>query len=238
MTIPLQINTLLFDLDGTLTYQYPTSLDIMFTLLDERQIPLMATAHRDTLQYVFRYWANSDELTHDMEKYGKFSEEHWVQYLKRKLIAAGLNDIQAADLAPILQPIIVERYQPDKMVLEDVKPTLKNLRTQGYTMGLVTNRSAPVDEELEKYGFIPYFDFYFAAGEIDIWKPDPGIFEHALYLAGSDPEETTYIGDNFLTDVVGARNAGLHPILYDPRNTFPDADCQVITKIGSLCSQM
>ena len=58
MTIPLHITTLLFDLDGTLTHQYPTSLDILFTILDEHQIPLMATAHRDTLQFVYRYWAN------------------------------------------------------------------------------------------------------------------------------------------------------------------------------------
>jgi len=238
MTIPLQINTLIFDLDGTLTYQYPTSLDIMFTLLDEHKIPVSATAHRDTLQYVFQYWANSEEFINDMESYGKFSEEHWVQYLKRKLMAAGLTDIQAAELAPDFQPIIVERYQPDKMVLEDVKPTLKKLRAQGYTMGLVTNRSDPVNEELEEYGFTPYFDFYFAAGEIDIWKPDPGIFEHALFLAGSSPEESTYIGDNYYTDIVGARSAGLHPILYDPRSIFPDADCQVIRKISELCSQI
>ena len=238
MTIPLQINTLLFDFDGTLTYQYPTSLDVLFTILDERRIPLMATAHRETLQFVYQYWANSNEVAQDMEMYGEFTADFWVQYLQRKLRAAGMTELQAADLAPVLQPIVEERHQPAKMVLEDVKPTLKNLRTQGYTMGLVTNRSAPVNEELEEYGFIPYFDFYFTAGEINIWKPEPGIFEHALYLAGSSPEETAYIGDNYYTDVVGAQNAGLHPILYDPRNTFPDVDCQVITKIGSLCSHM
>ena len=90
MTIPPQINTLIFDLDGTLTYQYPTSLDIMFTLLDEHQIPIRATAHRETLQYVFQYWANSDEFTHDKEKYGKFSEEHWVQYLPVGLTVASM----------------------------------------------------------------------------------------------------------------------------------------------------
>jgi HAD superfamily hydrolase (TIGR01549 family) len=236
MTIPHQINTLFFDLYGTLTYLYPTSLYFMFTLLDERNFVFKTTAHRETLRYIFQYWANSEELAQDIDKFGKFSDDHWVHYLKRKLIAAGISAPEAADLAPELQPILIERYQPEKQILEDVKPTLKKLRSQGYTMGLVTNRSDPVNEELEEYGFIPYFDFYFAAGEIDVWKPDPGIFEHALYLAGSNPEETTYIGDNFYTDIVGARNANLYPILYDPRSTFPEADCQVIRKIGELCS--
>lgn len=238
MTIPMQINTLLFDLDGTLTYQHPSSLDVLFTIMDEHDIPLMASAHRETLQFVYQYWANSYAVAQDMEMYGEFTPDFWVHYLKRKLWAAGMTELMATDLAPVLQPILEKRYHPVKMVLEDVKPTLKKLRTQGYTMGLVTNRSAPVDEELEEYGFIPYFDFYFAAGEIDTWKPDPGVFEHAMYLAGSSPDETTYIGDNYYTDVVGARNAGIYPILFDPRNTFPDADCQVITKIGSLSSQI
>ena len=236
MTIPLQINTLLFDLDGTLTFQHPSSLDILFTILDEHKIPLMATAHRDTLQFVYQYWANSEDVAQDMEIYGEFTDNFWIQYLKRKLWAAGLTELQALDLAPIIQPILRERHQPVKMVSEDVKPTLKKLRSFGYIMGLVTNRSAPVDEELEEYGFLPYFDFYFTAGEIKSWKPDPEIFEHALFLAGSTPEETTYIGDNYYTDILGARNSGLYPILFDPRNTFPDADCQVITRIGSLCA--
>jgi FMN phosphatase YigB (HAD superfamily) len=238
MPIPLQITTLLFDLDGTLTYQLPSSLDSLFTLLDEYDIPLMATAHRETLQFVYRYWANSEEVADDLQMYGEFTQEFWVHYLKRKLWAAGLPEDQALDLAPKLLPILDERHQPVKMVLDDVKPTLKKLRTQGYTMGLVTNRSEPVKKELEEFGFIPFFDFFFAAGEINAWKPDPAIFEHAIFLAGSNPEETTYIGDNYYTDVVGARNAGLYPILYDPRNTFPDADCQVINWISDLCTHM
>ncbi len=238
MTIPLQINTILFDFDGTLTYQSPTSLDIMFTLLDEQKIPIADTAQRRTLQFVYQYWANSDDLVQDIDMFGKFSPDYWVQYLSRKLVAAGLAEEQAADLSPVLQPLLEERYQPKKMVLDDVKPTLKKLKNQGYVLGLVTNRSDPVDEELEEYGFIPFFDFYFAAGEIDIWKPDPGIFEHALNLAGSKSEESTYIGDNYYTDVIGARNAGIYPILYDPRSVFPDADCQVITRISNLSSQI
>jgi len=238
MTIPMHIKTLIFDLDGTLIHQHPSSLDILFTILDEHDIPLMATAHRETLQFIFQYWANPDQVDQDLKRYGEFTDEFWANYLKRKLRAAGLNDLQVADLAPLIQPILHERYQPENTVLDDVKPTLKNLRSQGYTMGLVSNRSNPVDEIMEELGFKPYFDFCFTAGEINSWKPDLQIFEHAIFLASSTQEETAYIGDNYYTDIVGARNAGLHPILYDPRNTFPDADCQVITMIGSLCSHM
>jgi len=238
MTIPLHITTLLFDLDGTLTHQHPTSLDVLFTILDEHLIPIMATAHRSTLQFIYQYWANSDEFIQDIEMYGDFTEQFWIHYLKRKLWAAGLTELQAANLAPIIQPELDERYQPEKMVLDDVRPTLKSLRGKGYLMGLVSNRSISIEEEVDELGFLPYFDFCFAAGDVNSWKPAAGIFEHALYLAESSPENTAYIGDNYYTDILGARAVGIYPILFDPRNTFPDADCQVITKIGNLVAEM
>jgi FMN phosphatase YigB (HAD superfamily) len=238
MTIPLQITTLLFDLDGTLAVQQPSSVDVLFSHLEEHQIPLQEDAFRRTLQFVYRYWANSVDVAEDLATYGDFTGAFWLQYLKRKIQAAGLPETQAADLAVIIQPAIEGGEQPEKVVLDDVKPTLKALRTQGYNMGLVTNRSSSIAEEVEGMGFSPYFDFFYSASDVNSWKPDAGIFEHALYLSQSCPEETAYIGDNYYTDVIGALNNGLYPILYDPHNVFPDAGCQVITRISDLCSQM
>jgi predicted HAD superfamily phosphohydrolase YqeG len=42
------------------------------------------------------------------------------------------------------------------------------------------------------------------------------------------------VGDNYFADVVGARNAGIQPILIDPVNLFPEADCVVIDTISDL----
>jgi HAD superfamily hydrolase (TIGR01549 family) len=236
MTIPLYINTLFFDFDGTLAHQQPSSLDVLFTILDEHGIPLMAAAHRDTMQFIYQYWGKSDQVNKDLKEFGEFTHEFWIHYLEKNLLAAGLPESEASKIAPIIQPIFNERYQPVKAILDDVKPTLRSLRTSRYSLGLISNRSNPIDDELEELGFTSYFDFYFTAGEIDSWKPDQEVFEHGLYLAGSLAEETAYIGDNYYTDIVGAKNAGLYPILYDPRNIFPDADCQVITNISDLCS--
>jgi putative hydrolase of the HAD superfamily len=238
MTIPLQINTLLFDLDGTLIHHHPSSLDVLFTVLDEHNVPLLVSAHRDTLEFIYRYWANSEELQQDLQIHGELTEEFWLHYLKRKMWAAGLTEFQTDALAESVQQRFDELYKPEVVIDEGVHPTLKALRRQGYKMGLVSNRSRSVDEEIMELGFNAYFDFYFTSGDIEIWKPDPGIFEHALYLAESTPELTAYIGDNYYTDVIGAKNSGIYPILIDPRNIFPDADCQVITSITDLTSQV
>lgn len=234
MTIPLQITTLLFDLDGTLIHHHPSSLDVLFSILDKHQIPLMQSAYREALHFIFQYWANSEELEQDLEMYGQFTEEFWLHYLKRKMWSVGLTEKQTTELAMQVQLEFDELYQPETLVGKDVKPTLKALRSKGYKMGVVSNRSNPIDDEIVELGFDSYLDFYFASGDIQIWKPDPGVFEHALFLTESTPETTAYIGDNYYTDIIGARNAGIYPILYDPRNIFPDADCQVITDISDL----
>ena len=236
MTLPIHITTLLFDLDGTLIHQHPSSLDVLFTILDEHLVPVMATALRDTQQFMFRYWTESEEMKQDKKMYGELTDEFWLHYLKRKLWAAGLTELQTTDLAPVIQKELIKRYKPEVYISDDVRPTLKTLRRLGYKMGLVSNRPNPIEAEVKDLGFESYFDFCFTSGEVKMAKPDPKIFEHALYLADSSPEITAYIGDNYYTDIVGARNAGLYPVLIDPRNIFPDVECHRINKISDLVS--
>jgi putative hydrolase of the HAD superfamily len=75
-----------------------------------------------------------------------------------------------------------------------------------------------------------------AGGEVDSYKPEPGIFEHALQRGNVTAQETIYIGDNYFADVVGARRAGLRPVLYDPQGVFPGADCTTIKSFDELKS--
>jgi len=48
------------------------------------------------------------------------------------------------------------------------------------------------------------------------------------------PVEAAYVGDNYYADVVGARRAGLTPVLYDPRGIFPDPGCASIVSFDQL----
>ena len=56
-------------------------------------------------------------------------------------------------------------------------------------------------------------------------KPDPAIFRLALERTGVAPEDALYAGDIYSIDVVGARAAGLRPVLVDEGDLYPDADC-------------
>jgi putative hydrolase of the HAD superfamily len=79
-----------------------------------------------------------------------------------------------------------------------------------------------------------FFDFAVAGGEVNSYKPDPGLFEHALQHAKVSPHEAVYVGDNYFADVIGSRRAGLTPILYDPLGIFPEAECATIKTFDEL----
>ena len=60
--------------------------------------------------------------------YGEFSDEFWLHYLKRKMWSVGLTEKQTTELAEDVQVEFDELYQPQTLVGEDVKATLKALR--------------------------------------------------------------------------------------------------------------
>ena len=57
-----------------------------------------------------------------------------------------------------------------------------------------------------------------------------------LQRAGLPANAAIYVGDNYYSDVLGPRRAGLRPVLYDPRGVFPDPDCESIKSFDELNS--
>ena len=49
-------------------------------------------------------------------------------------------------------------------------------------------------------------------GEIGAAKPDPRVFEILLMKLKSAPEDVLMIGDRLVTDIQGARNAGMRAV--------------------------
>ena len=115
---------------------------------------------------------------------------------------------------------------------------LGSLRAAGIRLGVISNRGHPFVDELADLGLAPFFPYSLAGGEIGIWKPDPGIFLHACKQQDVAAAEAAYVGDNYFADVVGARAAGLTPVLYDPRGIFDDPECAVIDSFTELPSAL
>lgn len=192
----------------------------------ERQLKLARWTHY--------YWAQSPELIQDMQTFGELQDPFWLHYARRSLLIFECTPEMADNLAPQVHSYMQSDIQTEDWVPPDVPETLQELKEAGFRLGVLSNRSEPCDEQLEILGLHRYFKFVLAAGEVDSWKPDPKIFQHALDRLETSPQQTLYVGDNYYADILGAQQAGLHPVLIDPEGIFPEADCPVIRKMGEL----
>ena len=232
--LTLPIETVIFDLDGTLRHNVPSADDTQYTFALQLGIDDSPGRKRLGARWAHYYWAQSAELISDIEKFDFLEDDFWTNYSYRYLRALIVPEERATDLAFEAYQLMKNGYQPENYVATDVPETLKTLREFGFNVGLVSNRSKPCQEECEQLGLLQYFDFAYVAAEVEAWKPDPRIFDRALKETGSKPESVIYVGDNYYADIIGAKNAGLQPVLLDTDNVFPDADCPVIKNIRSM----
>jgi len=226
---------ILFDLDGTLRTNQPSSNDFF---LDRAclfsGLSLDAQKRREVIRWTHYYWAQSTELLQDVAAFPDREDDFWVHYAYRCLQAMGCPDRQASMLARPMQDCMAQEYRAVNYVPPDVPQTLAALKAGGFRLAVLSNRTRPCHDELTQLGLLEYFELAMVAAEFSAWKPDPLIFQCALERLEVSPEKTYYVGDNYYADIVGAQRAGLHPILIDPDGIFPEADCPVIQCIGEL----
>jgi HAD superfamily hydrolase (TIGR01549 family) len=186
------------------------------------------------IRWAYHYWAQSTHLMEDLRLYNEHDEQFWNNYSKKYLIAFGCHPELAEVIALEANRIMMSEYHPKDCIADDVFQTLNYLKTQQFQLAIVTNRREPCQDYLKTMGLFPYFEFSLVAGEINMWKPNAGIFSHALERLQISPQEAIFIGDNYYTDVVGAQQVGMLPVLIDPEGIFPNVECPVISRLGEF----
>lgn len=207
---------------------------MQFKFLTQFGIQNSADSQKKGARWVHYYWAQSPELLSDFDQFGKMEDDFWRNYSYRYLKVLTKEDQQSLYIAPLLATHMQKNFSPQDHVYPCVPETLTILKASGYHLGLVSNRSNPCQEECRVLGLLKYFDFAYVAAEVDAWKPDPRIFDRAFEITRSCPEKTVYVGDNYFADILGARNAGIQPVLLDPKSLFPDANCTVVRTLREL----
>ena len=91
--------------------------------------------------------------------------------------------------------------------------TLSALLARGYRVAVISNADGRVRGLLEDAGLGRHLEFVLDSAEIGVEKPDPRIFHAATTRLELPPSACVYVGDIYEIDVVGARGAGLIPVL-------------------------
>lgn len=105
-----------------------------------------------------------------------------------------------------------ERYE-HPFVYEETFTVLDRLKGK-YPLLLITNGSPDLQNTKLTITpeLVPYFDHIVISGAFGRGKPDPSIFEHALSIIGLKNEEVLMVGDNLMTDILGANRAGIKSV--------------------------
>lgn len=235
MLSPNGTQAILFDLDGTLRHSQPDGIEAFIAHTRMLGLRISESDSLIGIRWEHYYWSNSPLLRKDLGTHkGESNAAFWVNYSRRQLVALGASPRQAADLAPVISQHMDEEYKPVSVLAEQAHGMLTRFKEAGFKLGVVSNREHPYEQELDHLGITSFFDFSLAAGEVQSYKPAPGIFAAALQRIGVPAKSAMYVGDNYFADVVGARRAGLRPVLYDPRGIYPDAACEVIASFANL----
>ena len=117
------------------------------------------------------------------------------------------------------------------------REALGRLRAAGFRLGVVSNSDGRVEEALRAAGLSDYFDVVIDSRLVGFEKPDPRIFEAALAALRVRAEESLYVGDLYEVDVVGARAAGIEPVLL-ASSPGPGQSCRTAATLEDLVNTL
>lgn len=187
-------------------------IDYMGTTVDERS-PEMA-------EIVRRICKNSS--VHDPRQVQRFildtrrryeADSYLEAYLTEdeivdRLISDMEEQIGLADEPAVLRGLIRSHWV-NASVFPDARTFFEQCQAPIF---IITNNGLPYMEQALRYNGLSPAGVV-SADTVRAYKPHREVFDEALRISGCAPDEAVHIGDSYATDVVGARSAGIRPVL-------------------------
>ncbi len=154
------------------------------------------------------------------------------RYEQMILEAAGVR--VSSDLAQQIWKMAMT-VPKDFTLFDDAIPALSQLAAKGFSLGLISNLRRDMGQLCQRLGMAEYLDFYINSEEVGSEKPHAPIFQAALERTAVFPQEALHIGDQYRSDVLGAKAVGMHAVLIDRGGWSTEAnDCPIISSLSDL----
>lgn len=159
--------------------------------------------------------------------------DQWKEFFSFWLQFAGA---QMRDIPDMLKRI--HDYHHRVHLWNYLEPTAREtfewLHEHDFRMAVVSNADGKVERLLRHLNLHEYFECIIDSQVVGVEKPDPAIFNLALLKMQLAPHACLYVGDNYDRDVIGARRAGLTPVLLDPFEVVREQDVLRIKVLADL----
>ncbi|WP_391117359.1 HAD family hydrolase [Psychrobacillus sp. L3] len=155
-------------------------------------------------------WGTFDDPSEGFQKLKAIAPVYQREAWTRGLNRLGIDD---AEFGRELAKYFPQKRKESPFVYEETFEVLDLLKGK-YILFLITNGSPSLQNmKLEiTPELTPYFDQIIISGAFGKGKPDPSIFEHALEIAGVNKDDALMVGDNLMTDILGASKVGIKSV--------------------------
>lgn len=119
-------------------------------------------------------------------------------------------------------------------VFDDVAETLTALDRGGVPVAIVSDWGHGLEAILLDLALGHHIQAIVVSSRVGIAKPEPALFEMALRRLGIGAAGAVHVGDTYVKDVVGARAAGITPVLVDRERRYDALDCAVVHDLREL----
>lgn len=211
---------LFFDLDDTL-WNFSGNSEVSLRKLYETS-PILKKLFKDIEEFIKIYHTNNS-LMWDYYAQGKVTTKELKIERWRRTLATRQFEVLTA-VCEELDRNYLDILARGQEKLAGVDEMLERLTKKSLVAVLSNGFSATQYQKLFHSGLWKYVTRTIVSEEIGINKPNPKIFEYAISETGAR-EPYLMIGDNPLTDVYGALEAGWYAIWFNPsKKAFPKSD--------------
>ena len=221
-----------FDIYGTLAGFYPEREKIQQKILSKNQIYL--TEEQISMGYKFAdEFMAFQKKTNPLRNLSSIDKKNFFSKYEQKILEANGIFVKDEKSWKIWEQISKEPY--DLKIFDDVSENLKWLASKGINSAGITNMDITGEKLLNNLSLGGLLKFIVTSLDTHSEKPDSKIFLFSMEKAKVKADESIFIGDQIESDIMGAKNAGMFPILIDRYGYYEDfSDALKIKNLDDL----
>ena len=182
------------------------------------------------------YWRTNIDLWTRYSR-GEITRDYLIVERFRRPLSFGKGLEPTEDYCLKASDLFLDFCSSKPGLVEGARELVDDLKEKGYRMHICSNGFHEVQyKKLRACGLYDSFDTIILSEDAGANKPSAQFFDYALRVSGAIKESTLMIGDNFQTDILGAKQAGFDTAYFNrfPEYPAPEPVTFEVTKLREL----